>query len=106
MEERILCAAIWYKDLDTPHRNVSNIDKGMVVCGHRHPHCISLMMALGKMRTVTYALDGTGEHEQGFLTNKNRFVDRKEAQIIAIEQNQVLDMNDLRGKELYSEDLY
>jgi len=58
-----------------------NVDKGSVVCAHRHGHVIALMMNLTGLRTVTYAKDGVGEHIQGFLTNKNRFVDRQEAAI-------------------------
>jgi len=61
-----------------------NVDKGSVVCAHRHGHVIALMMNLTGLRTVTYAKDGVGEHIQGFLTNKNRFVNRQEAAEIAL----------------------
>lgn len=102
MPEQILCAAIWYKEFESPSHNVINIDKGVVVCGHRHGHCIGIMKSLANKRTVTFAPDAAGEHEQGFLTNKNRFVDRKEAAKIAIAAEQCIE-----GIEtLYSEDLY
>jgi hypothetical protein len=39
---------------------------------------------------------------QGFLTNKNRFVDRQEAGIIALKAKQI----DTETQMLYSEDLY
>jgi len=102
MDERILCAAIWYPDLPTMRFLPVNIDKGTVVCGHRHGHCINTVYTLSKLRTVTFAEDATGEHEQGFLTNTNRFVDREEAAKIAFAAGQI-------KKELvtlYSEDLY
>lgn len=102
MPEIILCAAIWYRDLMTPMYNVTNIDRGVVVCGHRHGHCISQVKALANLRTVTLAKDGVGEHYQGFLTNKNRFVDRKEAAKIAIAAEQCLP----NVETLFSEDLY
>jgi len=103
LPEQILCAAIWYKEVGTPHHNVVNVDKGSVVCAHRHGHVIALMMNLTGLRTVTYAKDGVGEHIQGFLTNKNRFVDRQEAAKIAMAQGQCIDIG---TDDLYSEDLY
>jgi hypothetical protein len=49
----------------------------------------------------------TGEDIQGFITSKDRFVDRKEAYKIAVQSGQV-HSNSLQPelKELYSEDLY
>ena len=43
---------------------------------------------LGK-RTVENGEDSVGKYTQGFLTNKNRFVDRKEGAEIALKQNQI-----------------
>lgn len=42
--EKILCAAIWYKELPTQTHKCINIDKGTVVTGLRHMHCIVLML--------------------------------------------------------------
>ena len=45
--EKILCAAIWYKDV-TPravHRPI-NTPGGVVVSGFRHGHCISQIVPL------------------------------------------------------------
>jgi hypothetical protein len=106
-EEYILCAAIWYKDLPTQRLLPKNVDKGIVVCGHRHGHCIDIMRSLGTLRSVTFGPDSVGENEQGFLTSKNRFVERIEAAEIAVRQGQVqsdLLINPLIG--LFSEDLY
>jgi hypothetical protein len=105
--EYILCAAIWYRDLPTQRLLPKNVDKGIVVCGHRHGHCIDTMRSLGTLRTVTFAADGVGEHEQGFLTNTNRFVDRLEALEIAKEANQIK-LNEVINERvgLFSENLY
>jgi hypothetical protein len=65
------------------------------------------MATLGKLRTVTFSPDGVGESIEGFMTSRNRFVDRLEAAEIAINSGQVdrenLD-NPIIG--LFSEDLY
>ena len=44
--ERITCAAIWYKDLPDSVFKPTNIDKGIVVCGHRHGNCIDTVKSL------------------------------------------------------------
>lgn len=107
-KEYILCAAIWYKDLTPLNiKKISselylpiNINKGIVFCGHRHTHCLYQMVA-------NYCLyqSQAGEEVQGFLTNKNRFVDRMEAKQIAIIANQLKKGISVKG-QLYSEDLY
>lgn len=45
-----------------------------------------------------------GESIQGFLTDKNMFVDRYEGARIALESGQIEKLQ--FGKKLYSEDLY
>lgn len=103
--EYILCAAIWYKDLPLKRPDVLeprgfspyNIDRGIVFCGWRHPNCLYQMVAItGLMQHEA------GEEIQGFLTNTNRFVDRKEAGEIAFKAGQI----DKESNCLYSEDLY
>lgn len=105
MKEYILCAAIWYKDiplvkpsvLDNRGIRPYNIDRGIVFCGWRHPNCIYQKYAITGLRDAE-----SGENEQGFLTNKNRFVNREEAAIIAFNAGQITkELN-----TLYSEDLY
>ncbi len=106
-KEKIICAAIWYKELPTQRLLPKNIDRGIVICGHRHGQCIDIMKTLGELRTVTFSPDGVGEHEQGFLTNTNKFVDRLEAAEIAVKSGQVYRSflhNPRVG--LFSEDLY
>lgn len=107
MEERILCAAVWYKELelkgDLPHETFLpvNLDRGVVFCGHRHGQCIYSKCAITGLRDCE-----SGDNEQGFLTSRNRFVDRKEALEIALRQGQVIDLSEIRGGRLFSENLY
>lgn len=108
-EEYILCAATWYKELELKRPDVleprnyrpNNVDKGIVFSGWRHHNCLYQKVAITGLSDSQ-----SGEYEQGFLTSKNRFVDRKEALEIALLQNQILDINDVRGNKLHSEDLY
>jgi len=102
-EEKILCAAIWYKELPTQNFLCKNITQGIVVCGLRHGNCIDIVKNLSGLRTVKISPDGVGENIQGFLTNKNRFVDRTEGALIHLKNGGKLNYS---TKELYSEDLY
>lgn len=95
-KEYILCAAIWYKDFTPPVHNVKNIDRGVVLCGYRHGYI------MGQFKTLTGNRTPAFNHEQGFLTSKNRFIDRKEAHKLFIENGGIPEFE----KELYSEDLY
>lgn len=107
-KEYILCAAIWYKDLTPPNIKKisselylpSNIKEGIVFCAQRHAYCLYSMIAI-------YGLyqSQAGKEVQGFLTNKNRFVDRMEAKQIAVLANQLIKGVSVKG-QLYSEDLY
>lgn len=99
-QEYILCAAIWYKNLPTNRLLPTNINNGQVICGHRHPHCISIVKDLSDLRSV---ISEVGDYTQGFITSKNRFVDRKEGAIIFQSYGGVLKYS---SNTLYSEDLY
>jgi hypothetical protein len=95
--EYILCAAIWYSDFETTQGLPKNLNRGLVVCGRRHHNCIF----------TYYKLTGktTGKnHFQGFMTNEDRFVDRKEALQIATKADQLI--GEAEFSQLYSEDLY
>lgn len=103
-KETILCAAIWYKGAPSAHFQPRNIHKGVVVSGYRHGHCLAIFVSLTGKRGVEVE---AGEMVQGFLTSKNRFVDRKEAQIIhKATVGKSFDPDGYRGEELFSEDLY
>ena len=95
-KEKILCAAIWFKDAETPIHTVKNVD-GLVLCGYRHGHIIGQITTLTGKRIFEL-----GESVQGFLTDRNRFLDRKEALDLFKANGGVPEFKD----ELYSEDLY
>ena len=106
--ETILCAAIWYKDIHLAipgldNQNPVNVDKGAVFCGHRHPHCMYTMVAITGKASSEHVI---GEYVQGFLTNKNRFVDRVEARKIAYDAGQLAGRDVHSRTQLFSEDLY
>ena len=78
-----------------------NCDRGLVFCGHRHAHCMYTMVSITGIRSVESEV---GDYIQGFLTSKNRFVDRQEAMIIAEAADQIISYT--QSDTLYSEDLY
>ena len=51
-----------------------NLESGVCVSGLNHAQCIHITNSL-----LGTKLFQQGEHVQGFLTNLNRFVDRKES---------------------------
>ena len=105
--EYILCSAIWYKHLSLEKPEILeirgyrpyNVDEGIVFCGWRHPNCMYSMVSLTGKRSVPSEV---GESIQGFLTNKNRFVDREEGGVIAYNAGQTKKIK----KYLFSEDLW
>lgn len=105
--ERIICAAVWYMEIpikkEIPYlsTNPKNCPTGLVFSGHRHGHCIYTKYAVTGLRDAE-----SGKNEQGFLTSYNRFVTREEALVIALREDQVLDLREIRGDRLFSEDLY
>lgn len=106
-KEYILCAAVWYLELPMVKPNVLdnrgfrpyNVDKGVVFSGWRHGNCIYQMVAITGLRSCP---SESGPEIQGFLTNKNRFVDREEAAQIAFDAGQT----ETLLNRLFSEDLY
>ena len=106
MKEYILCSAVWYKEF--PHiKNTEvpinsflpkNLIEGVVFCGFRYGQCIYSKCAVTGLRDAE-----SGEHIQGFLTSKNRFVDREEGAEIFINDGGILKYSKTK---LYSEDLY
>jgi hypothetical protein len=104
--ERIYSAAIWYMDLDLPtvKYRPENITKGVVIEGHRHADIIRTLLNLTGLRTVENGENAAGTSIQGFVTNKNRFVNRVEGKVIAKNANQLIEETGFN--ELYSEDIY
>lgn len=101
-KEKIICSAVWYKDLPSAPYQPINIDTGLVVYGVRHVHCVGIVKALANLRSVQVADDGVGDMVQGFVTTDYRFVNREEAAIIAFESQQIKQ----KKLTLFSEDLY
>lgn len=107
LKEKVICSAIWYKDLELKRPEVleprnmrpNNCDSGIVFSGWRHANCMYQMVAITGLRSHL-----AGESVQGFLTNKNRFVDRTEGAKICLESGQINKLH--YGTILYSEDLY
>lgn len=97
-EEQILCAAIWLQEAERAAHRPINTPGGVVICGFRHGDCISSIVALTRKKLYEH-----GAHIQGFLTNKNRFVNRKEGAEIWIKNGGKLNYS---TDTLYSEDLY
>jgi len=102
-KEVIICSAVWYKDLPIVEYNdqalPKNINSGVVFCGRNHLQCIRTMTMIFGLRSVK---PECGEYVQGFLTNLDRFVDRKEGAKIAFEAQQI----DKQVEELFSEYLF
>jgi hypothetical protein len=100
--EYIICAAIWFDDgID---RELPEIQgrTGFVIAGRRHHNCFNTAHILtdGGLRK-----DLPQQEVQGFLTNKNRFIDRHEAVKVAFEVKQTEFMSE-HPQGLFSEDLY
>lgn len=93
--EYIICAAIHFLDGNKYIHQPVNIEEGIVVCGRRHHNVFY---------TISRYVDNSmrGEAIEGFLTSKDRFVDRKEGGEIAFAANQIPEPTDC----LFSEDLY
>ena len=96
--EYIMCSENHIDDGKDYTHKPFNIDKGIVFCGLRHCVCFEISH-------LSHPHDEYGNcTTQGFLTNKNRFVNRSEAFIIAIDSGQL--KTELKSGKLYSEDLW
>ena len=102
MKEYILCSAVHFDDGKEYVHQPINIGSGYVVCGMRHHNCYMTVSVLSNGIVMQ-----DKEDIQGFITNRNRFVDRKEAMELVIENGQCHNgklCNPRVG--LFSEDLY
>lgn len=106
--EFIICAAIWFNDGNKYNHQPKNVESGFIVSGRRHHNCFSSVQSIGKALgydktlIVKKGIALEEKEKQGFITNKDRFVDRIEAAQIAYEAKQI----DKPLKKLFSEDLY
>lgn len=100
IRNRILCAAIHFNDGKIHDGQPFNIRLGFVLCGHRHGSVLCLAYELGLVNEDMN--EKAGNAIQGFLTDKNQFVDRKQAAKIAYHAGQLKSKVDI----LMSEHLY
>lgn len=112
--EHILCAAIYVDTgkAEPPRRSHSYPETGLVFAAWRHGDCFTLMNAWAERlsdeeREEIESIQEAQLHgrNQGFLTSKGRYVDRKEAWRIAFAAGQV-SPREGEGPILTSEDLY
>jgi hypothetical protein len=97
-QEYIICAAIYCQDNKVHREQPSNIKTGFVVCGRRHSDVFALLEALG----VKFKDYSEEKLKDGFITSKNRFVDRFEAAQVANKAGQLRKPLDwLQSEELY-----
>lgn len=107
--EKIICAANFYNDMKEHVHAPKNVKLGFVTCGGRHHNCIYTFAQIVRFPYSDEAQKLHNTEIQGFLTNTNRFVDRKEAYKIAFEADQIIGPNKgylENSIGLTSEDLY
>ena len=108
-KEFIICAANYYNDNKVRSFNPKNINTGFVICGRRHHNCIAIFAQMVGFPYLDEAMKLHQTEIQGFLTNTDRFVNRKDAYKIAYEANQIIGPNKGYAENsigLTSEDLY
>ena len=93
--EHILCAAIYVDDGVKRIHMPRNIKTGIVVCGWRHHNCFMILDAI-------FDREETRGATQGFLTSKDRFLNRGDSAEIAFRARQI----EKPADTLISEDLY
>ncbi len=104
LKEYILCSAIHYNDGKQYVHQAKNITVGIVVAGRRHHNCITTLSAL---LGDQYDKKLAGRDVQGFLTNTDRYVTRKQGYVIALRAGQLLhNMHDKINPILISEDVW
>ena len=86
MKEICICAAVKTED-------------GVLIRGHRHSDCLYKIHSMGKTRLKE-------KNAQGFITSRNRFVDRTEGLKLQKEAGITSADPEGYGYQLFSEDLY
>lgn len=95
-KEYILCAAIYVNDRLYHEHQPLNIQEGYVILGRRHHNCFQVLSMVGRPWKLF-------PNVQGFLTSKDRFLNRTEAAELARTTDQI---EDPTTDTLFSEDLY
>ena len=102
---KILCSAIWIDDGKKYEHQPKNIAQGIVICGRRHHNCLATIAFAYKDISLIAPLKKDNKIIQGFLTDTDKFLDRKEAFKVAKNAKQIIN-NNLIGSILTSEDLW
>lgn len=102
--ELIVCAAVKFEERTQKEINLARKGCELIIPMVRHysPDGREVLESI----QPTYEEKQLKEIEQGFITNKGRFVSRKEALEIAKANNQIRRHIGYEPKELYSEMLY
>ena len=91
----------WFEKVDKPRIVIAAVKcDGIVFTGLRHGHIIRDMVGCGYLTDIKEGPEKT--KDQGFVDNHNRYFNREEARVIAIEAGQI----DKDHGTLYSEDLW
>ncbi len=93
MKEFIVCAAVWFNDGKTYGDQPENITEGLVIAGRRHNNCYASGFALQREYledVIRNMSEQDMKNHHGFITSLDRYVNRKEAWIIAKENNQIV----------------
>lgn len=94
-EEYIICSAIHYDDDGTIYKEQpTNVKTGIVVTGRRHNNCFYSLKQMSLYDETKVTKENT---IAGFLTNLDRFLNRKDAFVLA-EKNEQLLMPELHHK--------
>lgn len=101
--QKILCAAIRYRNDKTYSSGPLNVPTGLVVCGRRHHDCYTVLE-----QVVDFDANALEHEDFGFMTDENLYLNRKEAYPIALAAGQVQkpELHDESNLILISEDLY
>jgi hypothetical protein len=102
--EYIICAAIHYDDGIWYEHQPKNISTGIVVAGRRHHNSIMTVHILADMNLEKAKKFRAMKQTQGFLTSRDRFLNRQEAWVLAVEVGQI--EADEKENTMFSEDLY
>lgn len=94
--ETILCAAIWYNNEIELSLSPFGINRGWVICGHRHAQIKELYKSMTGKETTDFGCC------EGFLTSDNRFVTRERAADIAFRAGQTKE----KKHSLLSDNIY
>lgn len=94
--EYIICSAIHFRNGKEYDHQPININTGFVVAGRRHHNCYQTAYILGYNRH-----DSTFRNCEGFITSKDRFVNRTEGLKIAKTAGQTDVDNYLISENLY-----